>query len=69
MPARYSPAAWCRRVRQRAQGRCEYYPLQQDEVPLTHQIDHIIPRKHGGTTANRNLALAYLECNRKKGRI
>jgi hypothetical protein len=41
--------------------------LHQDDVPLTHQIDHIIPRKHGGPTANRNLALACLECNRNKG--
>jgi HNH endonuclease len=67
MPARHIPAALRRRVRQRAQERCEYCQLHQDDVPLTHQIDHIIPRKHGGPTAHRNLARACLECNRHKG--
>jgi HNH endonuclease len=67
MSTRYIPAALRRRVRQRAQERCEYCQLHQDDVPLTHQIDHIIPRKHGGPTVHLNLALACLECNRNKG--
>lgn len=67
MPTRYIPAALRRRVRQRARERCEYCQLHQDDVPLIHQIDHIIPRKHGGSTAYFNLALACLACNRAKG--
>ncbi len=67
MPSRRVSAAVRRRIRQRAQERCEYCRLHQDDVPLSHQIDHIIPRKHGGPTASPNLALACLECNRRKG--
>jgi hypothetical protein len=36
-------------------------------MPFTHQIDHLIPLKHGGQTVSANLALACLECNRYKG--
>src|SRR5262249_50484387 len=67
MPAIYIPMALRRHVRQRAQGRCEYCLLHQDDVPLSHHIDHILPRKHGGRTVSRNLALACLDCNRWKG--
>jgi len=67
MPALYIPVALRRGVMQRAKGRCEYCLLHQDDVPLAHQIDHIIPRKHGGYTVSHNLALACLTCNRRKG--
>jgi hypothetical protein len=30
------------------------------------QIEHIIPRKHGGTDDNHNLALACIDCNLAK---
>ena len=67
MPSIYIPVALRRRVRQRAQERCEYCLLHQDDVPLSHHIDHILPRKHGGHTVSSHLALACLECNRGKG--
>ena len=67
MPSIYIPVAVRRRVRQRAQEQCEYCLLHQDDVPLSHHIDHILPRKHGGHTVSSNLALACLECNRGKG--
>ena len=67
MPSIYVPVALRRRVRQRAQERCEYCLLHQDDVPLSHHIDHILPRKHGGHTVSSNLALACLECNWRKG--
>ena len=56
-----------RLVIERAQGRCEYCLLHQDDVPFSHHVDHLIPLKHGGQTESNNLALACLECNRHKG--
>ena len=35
--------------------------------PLTHQVDHIIARKHQGETVAANLALACFFCNSYKG--
>jgi hypothetical protein len=32
-----------------------------------HEIDHIVPKKHGGSTASENLALACVPCNKRKG--
>lgn len=54
-------------VRQRAQNRCEYCLLHQDDSPDTHQIDHIIAVRHKGRTRRDNLACACAECNRNKG--
>jgi 5-methylcytosine-specific restriction endonuclease McrA len=55
-------------VRQRAGNRCEYCRLHQTHVPYsTFHIDHIIPRKHGGSDNPSNLALACNRCNRHKG--
>lgn len=67
MPSRHIPAALRHRVIQRAQERCEYCLLHQDDVPFSHHLDHILPRKHGGDSVSENLALACLECNRYKG--
>jgi 5-methylcytosine-specific restriction endonuclease McrA len=54
-------------VRERAENRCEYCQKRQDESPLIAlQIEHVIPRKHGGTDDLDNLALACADCNRKK---
>ncbi len=61
------PAELRRLVNERAGGRCEYCRLHQDSSPYTHEIDHIIARKHGGQTIPENLALACLACNRRKG--
>ena len=67
MPPVYIPTALRPPVVQRAKQRCEYCLLHQEDVPFSHHIDHIIPLKHGGHTASNNLALACLECNRRKG--
>lgn len=55
-------------VRSRALGRCEYCGIHEDDdfVFLFH-VDHIVPRKHGGTDNDANLALACHHCNLHKG--
>ncbi|HZS48557.1 MAG TPA: HNH endonuclease signature motif containing protein [Blastocatellia bacterium] len=67
MPRTHIPAETRRLVVERAQGYCEYCLLHQDDTQFSHQIDHLISRKHGGRTVNENLALACLKCNRNKG--
>lgn len=60
-------AATRRLVRERAGNRCEYCQLHQDHSPLaTLQIEHVNPRKHGGTDDIANLALACIDCNLSK---
>jgi hypothetical protein len=54
-------------VYQRADGRCEYCLLHQEDTPFRHTIDHIIALKHGGETIAENLALACMHCNVAKG--
>ena len=56
-----------RRVRERADGRCEYCRLPQAAYVLHFQIDHIVARQHRGRTLLGNLALACGRCNRSKG--
>ena len=56
-----------RHIRKRAGQRCEYYQLQQDQSPLVPlQLEHVVPKKHGGTDAEDNLALACIDCNLAK---
>ena len=55
-------------VRQRAANRCEYCRLRQEhESSHPFHIEHINPRKHGGTDEAENLALACHQCNLRKG--
>jgi hypothetical protein len=56
-----------REVRARAGGHCEYCLM--DEILLVWgcEVDHILSRKHGGTTESSNLALSCARCNRAKG--
>ena len=55
-------------VRQRANQRCEYCQLAEANSPVAKlQIEHIRPRKHGGTDSPDNLALACIDCNLRKG--
>jgi hypothetical protein len=54
-------------VWRRAVGRCEYCRLSQKFDVLPFQVDHVIPRKHGGQTTVENLALSCLACNARKG--
>ena len=55
------------RVRERAGHRCEYCLLHQDDSPLALHIEHVIPKKHGGSDDVDNLALACIDCNLHKG--
>ena len=61
------PEALRLRVWQRAQGRCEYCLIHEEEFLFPHQIDHIRAVQHGGLTLAENLALACGDCNRPKG--
>ena len=55
-------------VRDRAGNRCEYCRLQQDDSPLAAlHVEHVVPRKHGGSDDPQNLALACIDCNLRKG--
>jgi len=57
-----------RSVRDRARHRCEYCRLPQAAQPyVTFHIEHVLPRKHGGSDDPSNLALACERCNAFKG--
>ena len=55
------------RVRQRAGNRCEYCLIRQVHSDLTHHVEHIVARQHGGSDDPSNLALACHRCNLRKG--
>lgn len=55
------------RIRQRANSTCEYCGLPQSLHPGPFEVEHIIPKQHGGSTTPGNLAFACLHCNRHKG--
>ncbi len=61
------PARLRDQVQQRADGRCEYCLIHEDDVLLSHEPDHIIACKHGGQTIYENIAWACFLCNRFKG--
>jgi len=54
-------------VQQQARHRCEYCLIHEEDPLYPHQPDHIIARRHGGQTHEKNLAWACLLCNRLKG--
>ena len=55
-------------VRIRAGNCCEYCQRRQASSPLIPlQMEHVIPRKHGGRDDLDNLALACADCNLHKG--
>ncbi|MGH7492769.1 MAG: HNH endonuclease [bacterium] len=54
-------------VHKRAGGRCEYCLIPETTTFASHEIDHIISQKHGGPTAEGNLALSCVLCNKRKG--
>jgi len=54
-------------VARRAQFRCEYCLIHQDDAGFSHEVDHIISRKHGGASVKTNLAYCCVACNRFKG--
>lgn len=55
------------RIASRARNRCEYCLLHQDQSIKSHQADHIIPQKHGGSDEEANMAWACFLCNSAKG--
>lgn len=62
------PSAQLRRkVVERADSRCEYCMIHQEDAVSTHQVDHVIAEKHGGKTALENLALSCMTCNLREG--
>jgi hypothetical protein len=63
----YIPAELRRLVSERAEGRCEYCLIHDDDVFLPHEVDHIVAEKHGGETVEANLCLSCFDCNRHKG--
>lgn len=52
-------------VLKRAGGRCELCGVPMEERAI--EIDHIIPRKHGGTDVIENLQALCWKCNENKG--
>ena len=54
-------------VARRANFVCEYCLIAETDAYFKFQIEHIISRKHGGTSDLENLALACVFCNRYKG--
>jgi 5-methylcytosine-specific restriction endonuclease McrA len=54
-------------VAERAGNRCEYCLLHENDSYSPHQIDHVISRKHGGSSKAENLAYACVRCNAWKG--
>ena len=63
----YVPDVLRREVADRAEQRCEYCRVHQEDRLFAHEIDHIIAEKHGGQSVSDNLSLACAECNRYKG--
>jgi hypothetical protein len=55
------------KVARRAGHRCEYCLIHENDAGFPHQVDHVVSRKHGGTSAFDNLAYACILCNRYKG--
>ena len=54
-------------VASRANHVCEYCLMSEEDAYFRHQVEHIISRKHGGSSESDNLALACVFCNRYKG--
>ena len=54
-------------VASRANHVCEYCLIAEADAYFRFQIEHIISRKHGGSSELENLALACVFCNRYKG--
>ncbi len=51
----------------RANSRCEYCLVHEDNFYLSGEVDHIKPIKHGGENEVGNLAYSCVHCNRNKG--
>jgi hypothetical protein len=62
----YVSAELRRLIRDRADGRCEYCRISEQDAFFAHEPDHVIAEKHGGETTLENLAFACFDCNRFK---
>src|SRR2546423_3917627 len=60
-------AALRRLIAARANYRCEYCLIHEEDAFFGCEVDHVISEKHGGPTELSNLAYACLFCNRTKG--
>ena len=58
MSTTYIPVELRRMVFQKAEQKCEYCLIHEDDTFFGCQVDHIIAEKHGGATTLENLALA-----------
>ena len=68
-PHRHDRAGRRRRVRERADNRCEYCCTRQDDEPfVAYQIEQIIAIQHGGSDDEDNLALGSSHCNLQRDR-
>lgn len=67
MSTTYVPVAVRRQVAERAEYRCEYCRMAEEDMFLGCHVDHVISEKHGGATTLDNLAYACLFCNLHKG--
>ncbi len=54
------------KVKKRANYRCEYCLIHQEDFFFPFEIDHIISLRHEGKTVLNNLALSCGTCNRMK---
>jgi hypothetical protein len=63
----YISAELRRLVVGRANRRCEYCLIHEDDTALGCEVDHIVSEKHGGATDAENLAYSCFLCNRNKG--
>ena len=54
-------------VTTRANSVCEYCLIAEADAYFKFQVEHIVSRKHGGSSDLENLALACVFCNRYKG--
>jgi len=60
------PARLRRQVLAEANGRCAFCRSEERLMGVTFEVDHIIPRLHGGKTSVDNLCLCCPSCNRHK---
>lgn len=67
MSKAYISASLRRLVYERANNTCEYCLFPEIAALASHEVDHVIPEKHGGQTEESNLALACALCNKYKG--
>jgi hypothetical protein len=63
----YINAELRRLVLARARRRCEYCLVFEGDTFVGFQLDHIVSEKHGGPTEAKNLAVACMNCNLRKG--